>query len=106
MVASEAAKETLWLKGLMKELRIIKGEVHLFYDSQSDICLAKNQVYHTRSKHNDVQYHMIRKLLNSRKISLRKVHTEENATDILMKVVTMDKFYWCLDILHIVGMSM
>lgn len=106
MAASKAAKEALWLKGFMKELGILKGEVLLFCNSQSILCLAKNQVYHARSKHIDVWYHMIRELLNSREISLRKVHTEKNVTNILMKVVTIDKFYWCLDILHIAGMLM
>ena len=42
MAATEAAKEALWLKGLIKELGILQGGVPLLCDSQSAISLAKN----------------------------------------------------------------
>ena len=56
MAATEAAKEALLLKGLMMELGTQQGEVPLLCDSQSAICLAKNQVYHARSQHIAVRY--------------------------------------------------
>ena len=65
--------------------------------------MAKNHVYHARSKHIDVWYHKIREWLNSEEIILKKVHTEENAVDMLTKVVTVEKFKHCLDLLNIVG---
>ena len=103
MAATEAAKEALWLKGLIKELGFLQGGVPLLCDSQSTICLAKNQVYHARSKHIDVRYHKIREWLNSEEIILKKVHTEENAADMLTKVVTVEKFKHCLDLLNVAG---
>ena len=42
MAAAEAAKEALWLRGLVKELGIQQGGVSLHCDSQSAIYLAKN----------------------------------------------------------------
>ena len=42
MAATEAAKEALRLKGLIKELGILQGGVPLLCDSQSAICFAKN----------------------------------------------------------------
>ncbi|KAE8685445.1 hypothetical protein F3Y22_tig00111098pilonHSYRG00167 [Hibiscus syriacus] len=56
MAAAEAAKEALWLIGLVKELGVQQGGVQLLCDNQSDIHLAKNQVYRARIKHIDVSY--------------------------------------------------
>jgi hypothetical protein len=65
IVAAQAAKEALWLTGLVKELGIQQSGVSLHCDSQSTIYLAKNQVYHARTKHIDVRIHKIRELVDT-----------------------------------------
>ena len=101
MAIVEAAKEVLWLTGLVKELGIEQGGVQVYCDSQSAIYLAKNQVYHGRTKHIDVMFHKIRVLITSGKILLQKIHTSENASDMLTKPVTSEKFKHCLDLLNV-----
>uniref|UniRef100_A0A2N9G262 CCHC-type domain-containing protein n=1 Tax=Fagus sylvatica TaxID=28930 RepID=A0A2N9G262_FAGSY len=91
MAVAEAAKEALWLKGLVKELGLNQGGVQMHCDSQSAIYLAKNQVYHARTKHIDVRFHKIRELIVTGDIVLEKVHTSENAADMLTKPVTTAK---------------
>lgn len=44
MAIMEAAKETIWLQGLLRELGIEQEGITIFCDSQSAIQLAKNQV--------------------------------------------------------------
>ncbi|KAE8665322.1 Detected protein of unknown function [Hibiscus syriacus] len=51
MAVSEAVKEVIWLKGLMEDLGVVQSHISLYCDSQSAIHLAKNQVYHSRTKH-------------------------------------------------------
>ena len=63
MAAAEVAKEALWLSRLVRELGIQQGGVPLYCNSQSAIYLAKNQVYHARTKHIDVRFHKIMKLV-------------------------------------------
>ena len=70
-------------------------------DSQSVIYLAKNQVYHARTKHIDVRFHKIRELIGSGDLDLQKVHTSENATDMLTKAITADKFKHCLNLINV-----
>ena len=72
MTVVEAAKEALWLIGRVKELGIKEGGVELHCDSQSAIYLAKNQVYHARTKHIDVRFHKIRELIISGQILLQR----------------------------------
>ena len=64
----------------------------LHCDSQSAIHLAKNQVYRARTKHIAVPYHKIREWVSSGDISLLKILTSENASDMLTKPVPTDKF--------------
>ena len=70
-------------------------------DSQNVIYLAKNQVYHARTKHIDVRFHKIRELIVTGDIVLEKVHTSENAADVLTKSVTTAKFKHCLDLVNV-----
>ena len=101
MAVAEAAKKALWLKGLVKELGLNQGGVQIHCDSQITIYLAKNQVYHARTKHIDVRFHKIRELIVTRDIILEKVHTSENAIDMLSKPVTAAKFKHCLDLVNV-----
>lgn len=101
MAVAEAVKEALWLRGLLGDLGVTQECVSLMCDSQSAIHLAKNQVHHARTKHIDVRYHFVRDVIEEGRISLAKVHTDENSADMLTKVVSGGKFQHCLDLLNI-----
>ncbi|GJX81498.1 retrovirus-related pol polyprotein from transposon TNT 1-94 [Tanacetum coccineum] len=75
MAMTEAVKETIWLQGLLGELGISQKFVTMHSDSQSVIHLAKNQVYHARTKHIDVRYHFIREILEEGEVRIQKIHT-------------------------------
>lgn len=101
MAVTEAFKEAIWLHGLIKDLGINQKNVEVFCDSQSAICLAKNQVHHGRTKHIDVRYHFIREIVDEGNILLQKIQTAENPADMLTKVVTGIKFQHCMDLINI-----
>ena len=61
VAATTAATQGIWLARLLGELQGRKAEtVELKVDSKSAIALAKNPVFHERSKHIDLRYHFIR----------------------------------------------
>ncbi|KAE8707872.1 hypothetical protein F3Y22_tig00110372pilonHSYRG00231 [Hibiscus syriacus] len=86
MAVSEAVKETIWLNGFMEDLGVVQSHISLYCDSQSAIHLAKNQVYHSRTKHIDVRYHFVREIFEEGKILLQKIATSENPADMMTKV--------------------
>ncbi|KAJ4721544.1 Retrovirus-related Pol polyprotein from transposon TNT 1-94 [Melia azedarach] len=55
MALTEAAKEEIWLKGLVSDLGLHHNQAIVYCDSLSAICLAKDQVHHERTKHIDVR---------------------------------------------------
>ena len=101
MTIAEASKEAMWFAGLVKELGIQQGGVQLHCDSQSDIFLAKKQVYHARTKHINVRVHKIGELVSSGELLLERIHTSKIATDMLTKPVTTEKFKHYLDLINI-----
>uniref|UniRef100_A0A2N9HUM1 Integrase catalytic domain-containing protein n=1 Tax=Fagus sylvatica TaxID=28930 RepID=A0A2N9HUM1_FAGSY len=101
MAVAEAAKEALSLKGLGKELGLNQVGVQMHCDSQSAIYLTKNQVYHARTKHIDVRFHKIRELIVRGDIVLEKVHTSENAVDMLTKPIMIAKSKHCLELINV-----
>ena len=102
MAITEAVKEAIWLQGLLGELGMEQKHIKVHCDSQSAIHLAKNQVYHARTKHIDVRYHFVREILEEGGVIIQKIPTTENPTDLLTKVVTAVKFKHCLDLVNIV----
>ena len=58
-------------------------------------------MYHVRTKHIDVRFHKIRELVAIGELLLEKIHTSENAADMLTKPITVDKFKHCLDLTNV-----
>lgn len=54
----------------IEELEIAQDHLNIYCDSQSNVHLAKNQVYHRRTKPIDVCFHFVLEVINDRKILL------------------------------------
>ena len=93
---TEASKEMLWLKNFLVELGKTCVEHKLFSDSKSDIHIAKNPMFHSRTKHIQLRYHFIRSLLEDGELKLEKIRGSENPADMLTKMVAMDKLMLCV----------
>jgi hypothetical protein len=74
-------------------------------DNQSEIFLAKNLDYHSRTKHIDVQYHFIRDMVEDKNVLLEKVDTLENITKSLTNSTSVVKFSWCREATGIVSLG-
>ncbi|CAA7062683.1 unnamed protein product [Microthlaspi erraticum] len=101
MSLTEAVKEAVWLKGLMKEFGYDQKSVEIFCDSQSAIALSKNNVHHERTKHIDVKYHFIRDVIADGDVEVLKISTEKNPADIFTKVLAVSKFQAALNLLQV-----
>ncbi|XP_024006146.1 uncharacterized protein LOC112082836 [Eutrema salsugineum] len=102
MALSSAVKEAIWLKGICDELGFSQGSVKIHCDSQSALALAKNSVYHERTKHVATKYHHIRDIVAQGDVTLFKIHTSRNPADFLTKALPGPKFELCCDLLNIV----
>ena len=67
----------------------------LHCDIQSAIALAKNLVFHARTKHIDVRHHFVWECLADKRIDLEKIHTTANTADALTKNLSSERFQCC-----------
>lgn len=93
MAATAAACQGIWLQKVLGQVRDnYVGLVVLYIDNKSAIDLAKNHVFHGRSKHIDIRYHFIRECVERGEITIRHVRTEEQRADTLTKALPIVKF--------------
>ncbi|KAG8490593.1 hypothetical protein CXB51_013752 [Gossypium anomalum] len=92
MTITEACKETIWLKGLFGELSKDLQISIVFCDSQSDIFLTKDQMFHERIKHINVRYHFACDIIARGDIVVSKVSTHDNLTNMMTKSLPITKF--------------
>jgi hypothetical protein len=67
--------------------------VELKVDNKSALALAKNPVFHERSKHIWIKYHFIRGCLKEGSVKASHINTEDQLADILMKSLGRVKFH-------------
>jgi hypothetical protein len=86
IAASKASTQALWLARLLGDLLGRDTEaVELRVDSKSALALAKNPVFHERSKHIRIKYHFIRSCLDEGSIKAGYINIQDQLADLLTK---------------------
>lgn len=106
MALTEATKESMYLGKFFLELGLQElSKISIKIDNQSALMLARNAVFHARSKHIDIRYHFVREVLKDKNIDIERVSTEDMAADILTKGLPKSKHYKCMELLGIQSIS-
>ena len=93
VAASACTNHAIWLRYLLEDLRMPQDEpTEIRVDSKAAIDLAKNPVYHEKSKHIDMCYHSIREHIKRGEVTVIKVTSKEQAADILTKALPKATF--------------
>ena len=65
----------------------------IYCDNLNSIQLAKNPVFHARSKHIEVHYHFVHECVLSSEVELTYVSTDRHNADIFTKPLGLDKLW-------------
>ena len=93
IATTTAATQALWLSRMLAELLGRKVDVvELKVDSKSAIALAKNPIFHEKSKHIRIKYHFTRDCLEDGSIKASHIATTDQLANILTKSLGKSKF--------------
>ncbi|XP_061353774.1 uncharacterized mitochondrial protein AtMg00810-like [Gastrolobium bilobum] len=90
---ANAAYEILWLLQLLKDLGLPHSNAgHLFYDNKSALHIADNPVFHERTKHNEIDCHLVRDCLALCQLKTFHIASSHQIADMLTKALHPSQF--------------
>ncbi|GKC70476.1 hypothetical protein Tco_1116359, partial [Tanacetum coccineum] len=80
--------ELIWIVKILKDLGV-EGllPAHLFCDSTSAISIAGNPVFHEKTKHFEIDLHLVREKVSDGVVKVVKVASANNVADVFTKGV-------------------
>ncbi|GJS12849.1 putative ribonuclease H-like domain-containing protein [Tanacetum coccineum] len=85
VAAANCYGQVLWIQNQMLDYRFNFMNTKIYIDNESTICIVKNPVYHSKTKHIAIRHHFIRDAYEKKLIQVLKIHTDDNVADLLTK---------------------
>ncbi|GJR07977.1 hypothetical protein Tco_0790629 [Tanacetum coccineum] len=92
VAAASCCGQVLWIQNQMLDygFNFMNTKIHI--DNESTICIVKNPVYHSKTKHIEIRHHFIRDSYEKKLIRVEKIHTDFNVADLLTKAFDGPRF--------------
>ncbi|GJS69922.1 putative ribonuclease H-like domain-containing protein [Tanacetum coccineum] len=84
--------QVLWIQNQMLDYGFNLMNTKIYIDNESTICIVKNSVFHSKTKHIEIRHHFIRESHKKKLIQVIKIHTDHNVADILTKAFDVSRF--------------
>ncbi|GJW47720.1 putative ribonuclease H-like domain-containing protein [Tanacetum coccineum] len=85
VAASSCCRQVLWIQNQLLDYGYNFMHTKIFIDNNSTICIIKNPVFHSKTKHIEIRHHFIRDCNDKKLIQMVKIHTDKNVADLLTK---------------------
>ena len=92
IAAGSCCAQSLWIKYQLEDYEIKLDKIPIRCDNKSTICLSKNLVLHSRTKHIGIRYHFLKEHVTNKNIMLDYVCTDEQLADIFTKPLCEERF--------------
>ena len=92
VAAASCCGQVLWMQNQLLDYGFNFKNTPINIDNESTICIVKNPVYHSKTKHIQIRHHFIRDCYEHRLINVVKVHTDDNVADLLTKGFDVSRF--------------
>ncbi|KAI5318935.1 hypothetical protein L3X38_038643 [Prunus dulcis] len=95
---ANACLELTWLRYILQDLKVPQTtHVPLFCDNHAALYIAANPVFYKRTKHIEIDYHIVREKLQAGVISPSYVTTGFQIANVFTKALEKDQFVIQLD---------
>ncbi|GJZ01693.1 putative ribonuclease H-like domain-containing protein, partial [Tanacetum coccineum] len=92
VAAANCCGQILWIQNQLLDygFNFMNTKIHI--DNESTICIVKNPVFHSKTKHIEIRHHFIRDAYEKKLIQVQKIHTDYNVADLLTKAFDGPRF--------------
>ncbi|GJS13535.1 putative ribonuclease H-like domain-containing protein [Tanacetum coccineum] len=91
VAAASCCGQVLWIQNQMLDYGFNFMNTKIYIDNESTICIVKNPVYHSKTKHIAIRHHFIRDAYEKKLIQVLKIHTDDNVADLLTKAFDVSR---------------
>ncbi|GJS79626.1 ribonuclease H-like domain-containing protein [Tanacetum coccineum] len=96
VAAANCCGQVLWIQNQMLDYGFTFMNTKIYINNERTICIVKNLVFHSKTKHIEIWHHFIKDSYEKRLIQVIKIHTNHNVVDLLTKAFDVssirDKF--------------
>ncbi|KAJ9560337.1 hypothetical protein OSB04_005497 [Centaurea solstitialis] len=85
IAASQCCSQVLWIQNQMQDYGLSFLQTPIYIDNNSAISIVNNPVKHSKTKHIEIKYHLIRDCNEKKLIQVQKVHTDDQYADLFTK---------------------
>ncbi|GJU09819.1 putative ribonuclease H-like domain-containing protein [Tanacetum coccineum] len=85
VAALSCCGQVLWIQNQLLDYGYNFLHTKIFIDNNSTICIIKNPVFYSKTKHIEIRYHFIRDCNEKKLIHMVKIYTDKNVADLLTK---------------------
>ncbi|GJV76764.1 hypothetical protein Tco_1508348, partial [Tanacetum coccineum] len=85
VAAANCHGQVLWIQNQMLDYGFNFMNTKIYIDNESTICIVKNPVFHSKTKHIKIRHHFIRDAYEKKLIQVLKIHIDDNMADLLTK---------------------
>jgi hypothetical protein len=86
--------ELIWLQYMLAELHVpLSSPPILWYDNIGTTFLASNPMFHSRTKHVEIDFHFIRERVASKLLQIHYLYSRDQLADIFTKSLVSPRFF-------------
>ncbi|GJS59264.1 putative ribonuclease H-like domain-containing protein [Tanacetum coccineum] len=92
VAAANCYGQILWIQNQLLDYGFNFMNTKIYIDNESTICIVKNPVYNSKTKHIEIRHHFIRDAYEKKLIQVQKIHTNNNVAGLLTKAFDGPRF--------------
>ncbi|GJX53079.1 putative ribonuclease H-like domain-containing protein [Tanacetum coccineum] len=94
VAAASGCGQVLWIQNQLLDYGYNFMNTKIYIDNNSAICIVKNPVYHSKTKHIEIRHHFIRDCYEKKLINVDHINTDDNVVDLLTKPFDVGRFQY------------
>ncbi|GJW85026.1 putative ribonuclease H-like domain-containing protein [Tanacetum coccineum] len=102
IAASNCCGQVIYIQNQLLDYGYNFMQTKIYIDNESTICIVKNPVFHSKTKHIQIRHHFICDSNEKKVIQMIQIHTDHNVTTLLPKAYDVSRFQYLIAMLLVI----